>query len=149
MRRDGVTPTAEAVSVRSRSHNLLQLSAMHRTCQLCRECGILDRTLCRKADVDLVFHRARAETIYAKVRLPIDWLHGSHAACLGCKQYPYPDSKHRYCLRRVPVFQWHVMQQASMQQVMQALPDIWNVDAGERGAQTSVSAVFACIDAHS
>jgi hypothetical protein len=41
----------------------------HQLLKLCRECGLLDCTRCRKADIDLVFHRARAETIYARVQL--------------------------------------------------------------------------------
>lgn len=40
----------------------------HQLLKLCRDCGLLTKFNCRKADVDLVFHRARAETIYAKVR---------------------------------------------------------------------------------
>lgn len=35
--------------------------------KLCRDCGLLNKFYCRKADVDLVFHRARAATVYARV----------------------------------------------------------------------------------
>lgn len=35
--------------------------------KLCKECALLTRGRCRKADVDLVFHRSRAERIYARV----------------------------------------------------------------------------------
>lgn len=40
----------------------------HQLLKLCQQCGLLERRRCRKADVDLVFHRARAERITRKVR---------------------------------------------------------------------------------
>eukprot|EP00892_Ulva_mutabilis_P003478 jgi/Ulvmu1/1501/UM011_0231.1 len=40
----------------------------HQLLKLCRDCGLLNKIYCRKADIDLVFHRARAETIYARTK---------------------------------------------------------------------------------
>ena len=41
----------------------------HQLLKLCKECELLQRHRCRKADIDLVFHRARADSIYAKVSI--------------------------------------------------------------------------------
>ena len=35
----------------------------HQLLKLCQQCGLLDQRRCRKADIDLVFHRARADRV--------------------------------------------------------------------------------------
>ena len=40
----------------------------HQFSKLAIECRLVDKVLCRKADIDLVFHRARAENMQKKAR---------------------------------------------------------------------------------